>query len=70
MNETLQEYFDALERLKSNHPINVPKGAKNAHIWTQFPKTLEQCLHFYLNTNYSVYLNTFLDKPKKQFYLR
>lgn len=28
MNETLQEYFDALERLKSNHPINVPKGSK------------------------------------------
>lgn len=25
MNETLQEYFDALERLKSNHPINVPR---------------------------------------------
>ena len=28
MNETLEEYFDALERLKSNHPINVPKNSK------------------------------------------
>ena len=28
MNETLQEYFDALKRLKSNHPINVPKGSR------------------------------------------
>ena len=46
------------------------KNAKNAHIWTQIPKTLEQSLHFYLNTNFGAYLNTFLDKPKKQFYLR
>ena len=28
MNDTLQEYFEALERLKSNNPINVPKGSK------------------------------------------
>lgn len=28
MNETLEEYFDALERLKSNQPINVPKNSK------------------------------------------
>ena len=28
MNETIQEYFDALERLKSNQPINVPKNSK------------------------------------------
>ena len=45
-------------------------GAKNAHIWTQIPETLEQCLHFYLNTVYSDYLNTFLNKLENQFYLR
>jgi hypothetical protein len=28
MNETLQDYFAALERLKSNNPINVPKNSK------------------------------------------
>ena len=28
MNDTLQEYFDALDRLKSNNPTNVPKGSK------------------------------------------
>jgi len=28
MNDTLQEYFEALERLKSNKPINVPKNSK------------------------------------------
>ena len=28
MNNTLQEYFEALERLKSNKPINVPKNSK------------------------------------------
>lgn len=28
MNETLQDYFEALERLKSNTPINVPKNSK------------------------------------------
>ena len=39
-------------------------NAKNGNIWTQFPKTLEQCLHFYLNTNFGDYLNTYLDKPK------
>ena len=38
--------------------------AKNGNIRTQFPKTLEQCLHFYLNTNFGDYLNTYLDKPK------
>ena len=28
MNETLQDYFAALDRLKSNNPINVPKNSK------------------------------------------
>ena len=28
MNDTLQEYFEALERLKSNNPINVLKNSK------------------------------------------
>lgn len=28
MNETLQEYFDAFERLKANQPINIPKNSK------------------------------------------
>ena len=28
MNDTLQEYFNALDRLKTNNPINVPKGSK------------------------------------------
>ncbi|PWE21279.1 hypothetical protein [Aliarcobacter skirrowii] len=28
MNDTLQEYFDALDRLKSNNPINVPTNSK------------------------------------------
>lgn len=28
MNKTLQEYFDALQRLIDNKPINVPKGLK------------------------------------------
>ena len=28
MNDTRQEYFDALDRLKSNNPTNVPKGSK------------------------------------------
>jgi len=28
MNETLKEYFDALERLKANKPINIPKNSK------------------------------------------
>jgi phenylalanyl-tRNA synthetase alpha subunit len=28
MNDTLEEYFEALERLKSNNPINVPKNSK------------------------------------------
>ena len=28
MNETLQDYFSALERLKSNNTINVPKNSK------------------------------------------
>lgn len=28
MNETLQDYFAALERLKSNNPVNVPKNSK------------------------------------------
>jgi len=28
MNDTLKEYFDALERLKANKPINVPKNSK------------------------------------------
>ena len=44
--------------------------AKNGNIWTQFPKTLEQCLHFYLNTNFGDYLNTFFNKPKNKIYLR
>lgn len=37
-------------------------SAKNAQIWTEITETLEQCFHFYLNTNYSNYLNTFLNK--------
>ncbi len=28
MNKTLQDYFAALDRLKSNNPINVPKNSK------------------------------------------
>jgi hypothetical protein len=28
MSETLQEYFDAFERLKANQPINIPKNSK------------------------------------------
>ena len=28
MNDTLREYFEALERLKSNNPINVLKNSK------------------------------------------
>ena len=28
MNDTLQEYIDALDRLKSNNTTNVPKGSK------------------------------------------
>ena len=28
MNETLQDYFAPLDRLKSNNPINVPKNSK------------------------------------------
>ncbi|MFA6396894.1 MAG: hypothetical protein WCW84_13100 [Sulfurimonas sp.] len=28
MNKTIQEYFDALQRLIDNKPINVPKGSK------------------------------------------
>jgi len=28
MNYTLQEYFEALKRLKSNKPINIPKNSK------------------------------------------
>ena len=28
MNDTLQEYFEALERLKFNKPINIPKNSK------------------------------------------
>ena len=43
--------------------------AKNAHTWTQIPETLERCLQFYLNTNFGEYLNTFLIKLEKQFYL-
>ena len=50
--------------------VGYARVAKNAHIWTQIPETLEQCLHFYLNTVYSDYLNTFLNKLENQFYLR
>ena len=49
---------------------NLSNIAKNGNIWTQFPKTLEQCLHFYLNTNFGDYLNTFFNKPKNKIYLR
>ena len=38
---------------------NLVKSAKIGNTWTQFPEILEQCLHFYLNTIYSDYLNTF-----------
>ena len=48
-------------------PYLIIAAAKNGNIWTQFPKTLEQCLHFYLNTNFGDYLNTYLDKPKIRF---
>jgi len=27
-NETIDEYFDALERLKNNTPVQIPKGSK------------------------------------------
>ena len=30
MNETLQDYFAALDRLKSNNPINVPNTIRTA----------------------------------------
>ena len=29
MATTLDEYFDALARLKSNRPVHVPKGTKS-----------------------------------------
>ena len=67
------EILDQLEELKGkfekrdiefeNKDLTI-SIAKNGNIWTQFPKTLEQCLHFYLNTNFGDYLNTYLDKPK------
>ena len=44
--------------------------AKNGWTWTLISETLEQWLQFYLNTNFGDYLNTFLIKPKSQFYLR
>ena len=69
-----QEFKDSTVQLIINNNESVvkvaedldlnPKSAKNGNIWTQFPKTLEQCLHFYLNTNFGDYLNTYLDKPK------
>ena len=39
--------------------LKAGKSAKIGNTWTQFPEILEQCLHFYLNTIYSDYLNTF-----------
>ena len=46
-------------KLISEYILSEDKTAKIGNTWTQFPEILEQCLHFYLNTIYSDYLNTF-----------
>ena len=64
-NEIATIIFSYLECMsKESYLDEIEKIAKNGNTWTQFPKTLEQCLHFYLNTNFGDYLNTYLDKPK------
>ena len=62
-NEIFKIQRTHFHRLKELHKDfsneTLSQCAKIGNTWTQFPEILEQCLHFYLNTIYSDYLNTF-----------